>query len=252
MLLKTAAQAVHELAEERYPGVRVGMIYTLHPGGRDLGCRPRVHLVMTKGGMKDGQWVEIDKLPGGHLAAKWRRLLCKHLRKARPFAQKLRRAIDQGYRDHRGYQVHTDSFYPKGLDAAKYIGRYLGHPPLATSRITGDDGQSVTYWYVDSNAGLPPHTSYQLGYLTREGFLSRIHRGGSITLQRFEPGIDSQTSRKYEETGSQLDRGRPGLPQGLGSTVDAAIAVPDPRACAFTAGGQVGKGLNPQVGHARR
>jgi hypothetical protein len=127
------------------------MIYTLHTGGRDLGFKPHVHLVMTKGGLSDGAWVEIDKLPGGRLAAKWRYLLCKHLCQARPFDHELRKAVDQGYRDHRGYQVKTDSFYPKGLDAAKYIGRYLGHPPLATSHITNYDGQLVTYWYVDSN-----------------------------------------------------------------------------------------------------
>ena len=44
--------------EELYPGVCVGMIYTLHPGGRDVGFKPHVHLVMTKGGLKDGEWVE--------------------------------------------------------------------------------------------------------------------------------------------------------------------------------------------------
>jgi len=46
--------------------------------------------------------------------------------------------------------VHTDSFYPQGLDAARYIGRYLGHPPLATSHIIAYDGQQVTYWYTDT------------------------------------------------------------------------------------------------------
>jgi hypothetical protein len=134
--------------EELYPGVRVGMIYTLHPVGRDVGLKPHVHLVMTKGGLKDGQWVEIHRLPGNRLAAKWRYLLCKHLRQARPFDQELRKAIDQGYQGHRGYQVHTDRFYPKGLDAA----RYIGHPPLVTSHATHYDGQSVTYWYIDSNS----------------------------------------------------------------------------------------------------
>ena len=62
---------------------------------------------MTKGGLKDGEWVEINKLPGDRLAAKWRYLLCKHLRQARPHDHRLRRATEQGYRDHRGYQVHT-------------------------------------------------------------------------------------------------------------------------------------------------
>ena len=84
--------------------------------------QPQAREVTT--GWKDGQWIEIDKLSGGRLAAKWRYLLCKHLCRTRPFNQRLRKAIDQGYHDHRGYQVKTDSFYPKGLDAAKYIGRY--------------------------------------------------------------------------------------------------------------------------------
>jgi len=47
LLLKTAAQAcpehsrrvVRELVEELYPGLRIGIIYTLHPGGRDLGFK---------------------------------------------------------------------------------------------------------------------------------------------------------------------------------------------------------------------
>ena len=46
--------------------------------------------------------------------------------------------------------MHTDSFYPRGLEAAQYIGRYLGHPPLATSHLSAYDGQQVTYWYIDT------------------------------------------------------------------------------------------------------
>jgi len=38
---------------------------------------------------------------------------------------------------------HTESFYPKGIEAARYIGRYLGHPPLATSHLTDYDGKTV-------------------------------------------------------------------------------------------------------------
>ena len=109
---------------------------------------------MTKGGLKDDKWVEIDAIPAARLAAKWRYLLCKHLRQARPHDPELRKAIDQGYCDHRGYQVHTDSFYPEGLEAARYIGRYLGHPPIATSHIVDYDAHNVTYWYIDTATGL--------------------------------------------------------------------------------------------------
>jgi Putative transposase len=62
--------------------------------------------------------------------------------------------VAQTYSDHRGFQVHTDSFYPRGLEAAQYVGRYLGHPPLATSHLTDYDGQRVTYWYIDTATGM--------------------------------------------------------------------------------------------------
>jgi hypothetical protein len=153
VLLKTASHAIRELVADLYPGVHIGLVYTTHTFGRDLGFKPHVHLVMTKGGLKDGAWVDIDRLPPARLSAKWRYLLCKHLREARPHDRQLQWAIAQGYRDHRGYQAHTDSFYPKALDAAKHIGRYLGHPPLATSHLTGYDGQQVTYWYTDTYTG---------------------------------------------------------------------------------------------------
>ena len=42
----------------------------------------------------------------------------------------------------------------EGLAAATYIGRYLGHPPLATSRLTQYDGQRVHFWYRDTETGL--------------------------------------------------------------------------------------------------
>ena len=43
------------MVDEFYAGVRMGQIHTVHTGGRDLGFKPHVHLVMTKGGLKDGR-----------------------------------------------------------------------------------------------------------------------------------------------------------------------------------------------------
>ena len=70
VLVKTAAQAVRELVDELCPDARIGMIYTILPAGRDLGLKTHVHLVMTKGGLKDGEWVEIARRLGGRLAVK--------------------------------------------------------------------------------------------------------------------------------------------------------------------------------------
>jgi len=52
------------VVDDLYPGARIGMVYTVHPSGHDLGFKPHVHLVMTKGGLKDGEWVEIDGVRG--------------------------------------------------------------------------------------------------------------------------------------------------------------------------------------------
>ena len=99
---------------DEHPDLRIGMIYTCHTFGRDLFFKPHVHIVVTKGGLdKDGNWVEIDGIPGNRLAAKWRYLLCKELRRLRPYDDALRMTIDHLYRRFRGFQVYPDSFYPK-------------------------------------------------------------------------------------------------------------------------------------------
>ena len=107
LLLQVAAQAVREVLEDLYPDVRIGMVYTVHTFGRDLGFKPHVHLVITKGGLRKNTWVEIDEIPGNRLASKWRYLLCKALRQAPPHDPDLQRAITQGYHDHRGFQIYT-------------------------------------------------------------------------------------------------------------------------------------------------
>ena len=61
LLLKTTAQAIRELVDERYLGVRIGIVHTVHTGGRDPGFKPHVRssallragLVMAKGGLRD-------------------------------------------------------------------------------------------------------------------------------------------------------------------------------------------------------
>jgi hypothetical protein len=66
---------------------------------------------------KRGEWVAIDTIPGGRLAAIWRYLLCQRLRQRYPRDGQLQRIIDTLYRKRRGLQVYTDSFYPKGVAA---------------------------------------------------------------------------------------------------------------------------------------
>ena len=134
--------------------MQIGMIYIVHTYGRGLGYKPHVHLIMTKGGLVDDKWVEIESIPGDRLFKIWRKLLCEKLRKIRSSDVALLKVIDKTFKDHHGFVVHTESFYPKGIEAVRYIGRYLGHPPLATSHLTGYDGKTVTFWCIDTETGI--------------------------------------------------------------------------------------------------
>jgi hypothetical protein len=79
-------------------GIRIGMVYTVHTAGRDQIYKPHVHLVMTKDGLIDGAWAEIESVPGARLSAKWRYLLCKRLRELRPSDTALQQVITKTYR----------------------------------------------------------------------------------------------------------------------------------------------------------
>ena len=52
-LLRLGAQAVQEVLSDIYTGMQIGLVYTVHTFGRDLGYKPHVHLVITKGGLVD-------------------------------------------------------------------------------------------------------------------------------------------------------------------------------------------------------
>ena len=52
--LSVAVDAVRQVVAEFYPGIQVGLIYTGHNFGRDLGFKPHVHVMITKGGLRYG------------------------------------------------------------------------------------------------------------------------------------------------------------------------------------------------------
>ena len=76
------------------------------------------------------------------------------MRQLYPRDGRLRAIINQLYQKQRGFQVYIDIFYLKGVTAASYIGRYLGHPPLAMSRLTHYIGQRVCFWYKETATSL--------------------------------------------------------------------------------------------------
>lgn len=90
LLLTIAADPVRQVIAVTYGNMQVGLVYTCHTFGRDLVFKPNIHLILTKGGLnKAGEWVAIDTIPGGRLAALWRYLLCQRLRQRYPHSLKI-------------------------------------------------------------------------------------------------------------------------------------------------------------------
>lgn len=124
-----------------------GFICVLHTFGRDLKWNPHIHCLISEGGV------------GKHLT--WRNkkhFNYKYLRDAFQTAllKELTKRLDDSFKAVKNsiYTNHKNGFYvyakPKKCDPSKvikYIGRYLGRPVIATSRIDNYDGETVTFHY---------------------------------------------------------------------------------------------------------
>ena len=112
-----------------------GFIMVLHTFGRDLKWNPHIHCLISEGGLSDdGLWRNVHHFNYSFLRSAFRTALLNemHQRLGDPFKQ-IKSLC---------YSSHKKGFYvyakPSSCDpetAIKYIGRYLGRPVIATSRI---------------------------------------------------------------------------------------------------------------------
>ncbi len=118
-----------------------GFICVLHTFGRNLKWNPHIHCLISEGGIgKSGLWRANKHFNYTFLRTALLNLLEKKLG---PSFKKVKAKC---------YREHKDGFYvyakPNKCDpkvVTKYIGRYLGRPVIATSRIDNYDGENVTF-----------------------------------------------------------------------------------------------------------
>ena len=127
--------------------VTPGFIMVLHTFGRDLKWNPHIHCLISEGGYSDNAfWRKTHHFNYTYLRNAFRTALLNELEaKIGPSFKKVKA---------RCYREHKDGFYvyakPNNCDpktAIKYIGRYLGRPVIATSRIDNYDADFVTFHY---------------------------------------------------------------------------------------------------------
>ena len=124
-----------------------GFIMVLHTFGRDLKWNPHIHCLISEGGYSDsGFWRNISHFNYTFLRNAFRTALLNEMElRIGPSFKKIKARC---YKEHKhGFYVYAKSNTCDPNTAINYIGRYLGRPTIATSRIDKYDGDFVTFHY---------------------------------------------------------------------------------------------------------
>lgn len=124
-----------------------GFIMVLHTFGRNLKWNPHLHRLISEGGYSDnGFWQHINYFNYTYLRNAFRTALLNELEtRISPSFKKVKAHC---YREHKnGFYVYAKPSKCDPNTAIKYIGRYLGHPVIASSKIDNYDGDFVTFHY---------------------------------------------------------------------------------------------------------
>lgn len=134
--------------------VKPGLILVLHPFGRDIGFKPHVHAIVTKGGFdKQGHFREWTRfVPYKKLHKRWMRVVCDELKAFFLKDNYYSKLFDEIWLKYgkEGFVVEIckPTLYNK-KQLALYIARYVRHPAIADSRITFFDDKIVAFYYID-------------------------------------------------------------------------------------------------------
>ena len=124
-----------------------GFIMVLHTFGRDLKWNPHIHCLLTEGGYSDdGFWKNVNYFNYNYLRNAFRTALLNRMEKIIGSSFKQTKSLCYKNNEH-GFYVYAKSNKCDPRAVAKYIGRYLGRPVIATSRIDKYDGENVTFHY---------------------------------------------------------------------------------------------------------
>jgi len=152
-MLKAAAIAMKKLVKERIGDFIPGMVAVIHVIGRRLNYNPHIHIIVTAGGLnKNGLWKDIDFFPYVRLRRLWQQEVMAHFQDILSEADSqtetlLARMERYNLGSRPGFvikDVEPDGIQVENLKGlARYLARYLRHPPIGDSRIIGYSGDEV-------------------------------------------------------------------------------------------------------------
>ena len=134
-----------------------GFICVLHTFGRDLKWNPHIHVLVSEGAAGNmTPWRKVSHFNFNFLRFAFRTALLDRL--AARLGSSFTTMKSLIYKlCPQGFYVYAKPSVCNPHQVAKYIGRYLGRPVIATSRIDSYDGQSVTFHYNRHEDGLLIH-----------------------------------------------------------------------------------------------
>lgn len=124
-----------------------GFVCVLHTFGRNLQWNPHIHVLLSHGGSGNHNvWRTVKHFNFTFLRNAFRTVLLNlmHAHIGNSF-KKLKAYIYKHCSN--GFYVYAKYKKCSTKSAIKYIGRYLGRPVIASSRIDNYDGTSVTFHY---------------------------------------------------------------------------------------------------------
>lgn len=126
-----------------------GFITVLHTFGRDLKWNPHCHVLLCSKIFTQTYHPSSKDffLPYKLLRVTFQKCLLDCLKQR--YGKIFNKLVSLIYKAHtNGFYVHAPAQNVNTQSVIKYIGRYLGRPPIASSRIDSYDGQSVTFHYT--------------------------------------------------------------------------------------------------------
>ena len=146
-LLNVLFDAVRDCVYNQFPKAQTpAFICILHTFGRDLKWNPHVHMLLAEGGAVGSKWLEKQYFNYESLRKSFQTILLKKL--YAKLGREIKPLIGQIYKTAaNGFYVNAPKTKGKIRNLINYIGRYLGRPVIAKSRIVDYDGQTVTFHY---------------------------------------------------------------------------------------------------------
>ncbi len=124
-----------------------GFICVLHTFGRDLKWNPHIHCLISEGGIgNSGLWRSVRHFNYKLLHQSFQTALLNEMHKK--IGDSFKQVKASVYRSLKnGFYVYAKPDLCNPAVVTRYIGRYLGRPVIATSRIDNYDGDLVTFHY---------------------------------------------------------------------------------------------------------